>query len=214
MLARRQSMTTATNTFTDIVSVACGQALDADASTARRGQLVLSSALGAIVLSAIWGVAAGSTALDLAAANLLKVPMVIVLASLCALPVGLVTLKLSGARFRPMNLVLGYASSVFGATLIMAVLAPLVAVYYHTSAAVADLLAIGSCFLAIGAALLLFARSLRRHAEPGAARLPLAITAAVLAAVNLAALLQFVAIAAPILPDDTIFSGGVDQLLR
>ena len=52
----------------------------------------------ALALASLWGIAAGSASASLAMANAYKVPMVILLSALTALPAGLVTLRLTNAR--------------------------------------------------------------------------------------------------------------------
>ncbi|HEY0253436.1 MAG TPA: hypothetical protein VGC41_18005 [Kofleriaceae bacterium] len=157
---------------------------------------VLALAAG-LVLSAIWGAAAGSSSASLAIANLYKVPMVILLSAITALPVGLVTLRLTNAKLAGTELASAFATSIFGGTLILATLAPLVAIYYHTSEKAGVPLAIGSVFVALATASILFARAVARRLEGQRGASLLAVV--ILVAVFLAALLQFVALASPII---------------
>jgi hypothetical protein len=171
-------------------------------------------AVGAsLVLSAIWGVAAGSSSAALAVANAYKVPMVILLSAVTALPAGLVALRLTNAKLPAAELASAFASAIFGGTLVLATLAPLVAIYYHTSSKAGVPLALGSVFVALATATLLFARAVgRRVGREGEGRTASLIAVAVLVAVFVAALLQYVAVAAPIIGEVTRFDGGFDTM--
>lgn len=180
----------------------------------RSHQLVLtiSALFAALVLSALWGLAAGSTSATLAFANAYKVPMVILLSALTALPAGLVALRLANATLPARQLVSAFATSIFGGTLVLAVLAPLVAIYYHTSSKAGLPLALGSVFVALATASLLFGRAVARRVAGEAKRGASLFAVTVLVVLFLAALLQFVAMASPIIGAVTPFDGGFDQV--
>jgi hypothetical protein len=201
------------HTLSEILHLACGRAADCDAGVARRWQLVLGSLLLGVALSALWGMAAGSTAPALALGNGFKVPLVVILSAVVALPAGLLALKLSGAAYRATDLTVSFASGILGGTLVLAALAPLVALYDQTSVLVGSRIAVGSAILAllVGAAVL--TRNLLRQRPPGTRRRAALFPAGVLVVVQLATLLQLIALASPILPHDTPFEGGVDQLI-
>ncbi len=171
----------------------------------------------ALALSAMWGIAAGSSSSALALANAFKVPMVILLSALTALPAGLVALRLTNAKLTASELASAFALAIFGGTLVLATLAPLVAIYYHTSSKAGVPIAMGSVFVALGTATLLFGRSVARRvlektgsATSGRAASLLAVV--VLVTLFVAALLQYVAVASPIIGDVTRFDGGFDTL--
>ena len=201
--------------FSELLDLACGRRGDGDGdeSVARKLQLTIACAVAALLFSAIWGIAAGSGAASLALANTLKVPLVILLSALCAIPAGLLALELSGIRYGAADLLLSFASGVFAGSLVLAVLAPLVAVYYHTSALVGSKLAIGSVFAAIAVGVMIFARSAYARAGDRSNRVAVTIAVAAFSAILLIAMVQFVAIAAPILPDASAFDGGIDTLM-
>lgn len=182
----------------------------------RANQLVLTIAalVAGLVLSALWGIAAGSSSAALAIANAYKVPMVILLSALAALPAGLVALRFANARLSAADLVSAFATSIFGGTLVLATLAPLVAVYYHTSSKAGVPLALGSVFVALATATLLFGRAVKRRVggEPG--RAASLIPVVILVALFSAALMQFVALASPIIGTVTPFNGGFDTVFR
>jgi len=167
-----------------------------------------------LALAALWGLAAGSTSAPLALSSAYKVPMVIFLSALTALPAGLVTLRMLDAPMRAHQLVSAFASSIFGGTLILATLAPLVAIYYHTSSRVGVPLALGSVFVAIGVATVLFGRAMVRRLAGLEQRARSLIAVVVLVVLFLAALLQFVGLASPIIATVTRFDGGFDTVFR
>jgi hypothetical protein len=179
------------------------------ASRAQESVLAILAIGAALVLASIWGVAAGSESAPLAVANAYKVPMVILLSALTALPAGLVALRLTGARLPAVELASTFATSIFGGTLVLATLAPLVAIYYHTSSKAGLPLALGSVFVALATASLLFARAVARRVSDRKSL----FAVVVLVALFLAALLQFVALAAPIIgTHGTVFDGGFDRV--
>ena len=200
--------------FSELLDLACGRAGEGGETRARKLQLTIACTLGALAFSAVWGLAAGSATPALAAANTVKVPLVILLSSLCAVPAGLLAIELSGIRYRASDLLLSFASGLFGGALVLAVLAPLVAVYYHTSALVGTKLAIGSAFTALGVGVMVFARNAYARATKVANRFAVTIAVVAFTIILIIAMVQFIAIASPILPTASAFDGGVDTLLR
>lgn len=82
------------HTFSTLLNLACGGALlEEDDGRARRMQLTMTAMLMSLAFAAIWGAAAGSRIPALALANLYKVPMVILLSSLSAVPAGMLWLE-------------------------------------------------------------------------------------------------------------------------
>lgn len=202
------------NTFSTLLNLACGGALvPEDGGRARRLQLVFSALLLSLLFAALWGAAAGSSSAASAAANLYKVPMVVLCSALSALPAGMLAWRLSGAALRGTDLLLSFATGVLSATMVMAAFAPLIALYYGTSAWAGPLLGMGSVFLALGVGMVIFGRGVGLRAPLGASRLGVRFPAAVTMVFVMAALVQFIALAAPILPEITVFDGGVDRIL-
>jgi len=187
-----------------------GKAKLDELGSARRWQLAASALLLALGFGALWGLAAGSSSWPQAIANVWKVPMVVLFGALAAIPGGLVTWKLCGAPGRASALVTQFAGSIFAGTLMMAVLAPLVALYYHSSSWAGPMLALGSTLLAIVVAVGVFVRGAFRGAvDQGALILPVFA----FVALHLGAMLQLIALASPILPEVTVFDAGVDGFL-
>jgi hypothetical protein len=183
-------------TFMTILDIACGRPIPReDAGPARRLQLVVLAFLASLVFAAAWGAAAGSQATGLA-------------------PAGLLAWRLSGAQVRGSDLALGFSGGVFGGTLVLAVLAPIVALYYHSSAWGGPMLGIGSALLALLTGTIMFVRGTIKRAPEGASKLATLIPILVTLAMQVLTLLQLAAIAAPIFPEHTPFSGGIDHFVQ
>ena len=174
--------------------------------------LAITALFAGLALSSLWGLAAGSTSAELAIANAYKVPMVIFLSALTALPAGLLTLRLTNATLPAHKLVGAFATSIFGGTLVLATLSPLVAIYFHTSSMAGLPLVLGSVFVALATASLLFGRAVARQVAADPKRRASLVAVGVLVALYVAALLQFVAMASPIVAAATPFSGGFDTV--
>jgi hypothetical protein len=198
--------------ISQLMTLACRGELAHPLTRANQLVLTISAIVCALLLSSIWGIAAGSASSSLAIANSYKVPMVIFLSALTALPAGLVALRLANARLGAMDLVTAFATSIFSGTLVLATLAPLVAIYYHTSSRAGVPLALGSVFVALGTATLLFARAVKRKLGDEQ-RVASLIPVIILVALFSAALMQFVALASPIIGTaGTVFDGGFDAV--
>jgi len=197
-----------------LLNLACGRPLpEEEDGRSRRLQLVAAALLASLVFAGLWGLAAGSSSPVLALANLYKVPMVVLVSTLAAIPAGLLTWKLSGADCRATDLLLSFATAVFAASLVLATSAPLVALYYHSSTWAGPALALGSVLLAVATGLLLFGRGVWLRLSGMTSRLRVVPAVLVLAVVQLACLVQLVALASPILPEWTLFDGGIDAFL-
>ena len=197
--------------LSQLMSVTCGADGAVPESRAHQVMLAITALFAGLLLSSLWGLAAGSTSAALSLANAYKVPMVILLSAITALPAGLVTLRFTNAALPARELVGAFATSIFGGTLVLAVLAPLVAIYYHTSARAGLPLALGSVFVSLATASLLFGRAVARRVANRPKRASL-FAVAVLVTLFLAALLQFVALASPIIAAATPFDGGFDRV--
>ncbi len=198
-----------------LLDVVAGAPLAAeDDGSARRIQLVARALPITAGLAAIYGVAVGSLDVASAASNAWKVPMVVLLSAAFAMPAALLTWKLVGSKQRATDLLLGQASGSLAACLVLAVLAPLVALYYHTTAWLGAALAMGTGGLALLAGVLIGLRAvwLRRPDGFGAGLWSVA-PVIVLVTVQLASMAQLLAIASPILPEVTVFDGGLEGLV-
>lgn len=199
--------------FSTLLDLTCGKPLtDADSGRARRMQIVVSALLTSLIFAALWGAAAGSRLPGLALANLYKVPMVVLISTVSAVPAGLLTWKLVGAPGRASDLLISFAGGTFASTLVLAVLSPLVALYYHSSLWAGPMLGQGSAILALVVGAAIFGRAMFRHARREGSAVLSAVPVAVLALVQVAMLVQLIALAAPILPERTIFSHGIDHI--
>lgn len=201
-------------TFFDLFELATGRPLPPDAEAGGNAWgLIFRASLATIALGAAWGFAAGCSDLAIAAANIYKVPMVILLSAASALPVGLVTWKLSGATVRARDILLGVAAGNLTAAMVLAAAAPLVALYYQSSASWGGVLAMISASVAVAAGLANLARAVLTRAPNHVGRLLTLAPLGVLGVAQLLALVQFIHVASPILPEVTVFDGGVDAVL-
>lgn len=199
--------------FKDLFDLAAGESPKDEGHPNRRYELVLRALLTSLCFAAFYGALAGSTDWVLALGNLYKLPMVLLLSALCALPAGLLTWKLLGAPSRASDLLVGMASGNFTAAMVLAALAPLVALYYHTSSWLGGALALCAAALATVLGLFNVARAVLNRAPKNAPVLTTLLPLGVLMLVHLASLVQFVHVASPILPELTVFDGGADAIL-
>lgn len=206
-------MTAAVLLISTLLNMSTGRS-STDEGPARRTQLTIGAALATLALAALWGVAAGSTVGTLAIANALKVPMVVLLSAVVAIPAGMLALRLIGLQYPARDLLFAFAPALFAGTLALAVTAPLVALYYHTSVWAGPYLAMGSAAISILVAAVLFARGAVRRATTDRDRSMIMLPVLVTIGFQLATMLQLVALASPILPETTMFDTGVDVLAR
>jgi hypothetical protein len=204
--------TTRGSQLSQLMTLTCRGELAHPLTRAHQVMLTIAALISGLVLSSLWGIAAGSSSAGLALANAYKVPMVILLSALAALPAGLVALRFTNARLAVGDLISAFATSIFGGTLVLATLAPLVAVYYHTSLKVGVPLALGSVFVALATATLLFGRSVKRKVAGTTGRAASLVPVIILVVLFSAALMQFVALASPIIGTVTPFNGGFDTV--
>jgi Ni/Fe-hydrogenase subunit HybB-like protein len=185
-----------------LLNIACGRS--------RRLQLAIAAMLLSLLFALVWGVAVGVRAPGLALANAYKVPVIIFLSSMFAVPAGLLTWKLSGAECSATDLLLGFATGVFAGTLVLAVLAPIVALYYESSWWAGPVLAQLAIVAALATGGAVLVRSVVKRARGPKRSLTLSLV--VLKAMQIAALLQLIALFSPILPEHTHADRGIDGL--
>jgi hypothetical protein len=180
-----------------------------------RSRVLLLSAfavLSSLVLAAFWGVAAGSSLRHLALGNALTVPVLLLVSSAAALPAGVVVFRLTVPDARGSHLVLGHAGAMFGAALVLALLAPLVALFQYSSAWAGPRVALGSAVVGVIVGSLLFARGMKKlWPDPGARR-KMAAPAILLCVLQTAALLQLAAVSPHVMPQRTALGRGIDAL--
>jgi hypothetical protein len=183
-------------------------------SQARRLLLAAVAFVAAPVLAAVWGVAAGSAANHLSLMNAVSVPMLLLVSSAAALPVVAIVFRLTAAEGRVSDLVLGHAGAVFGASLVLALFAPIVALYQYSSSWAGPLVALGSALMAMAIGFALLLRGLAKLVPAGGGRRSLILPAGLLCVLQIAALLQLAAIAPPVMPHRTLLGHGVDGLVQ
>lgn len=203
-------MTVMTTTFHELLDLTFGSKDPSPTRGARQRQLILSALLLSLGFAAIYGLAAGSRSLPLALANLYKLPMIVLISTVCAVPAGTLAWKLSGTSASLSDVFVRHAGAVLAGTAVLCVLAPLLAVYYQTSSWAGPLMAMGVSSLAVCVALIQGVRKTIESRSEGESRAAALVPLAVLAFVQLATMLQLVALASPIVPEVTGFEGGLD----
>jgi hypothetical protein len=204
-------------TFSTLVHLVSGseKAKEVPQGASHRIFLSTTAALSSLVLSALWGLAAGGLQASNALGNIVLVPMLLLVSGLASLPAVALLWKLTGRESaRAFDLVVSYGVALFGGTLVLAVLAPIVALYQHSSAWAGPYVAIASCLVALvmGAALLV--RVLGRFtggALPLHKRLMPVVGLLVLQG---AALAQLSSIVPPLYGERTAFGHGIDVFKR
>jgi hypothetical protein len=179
-------------------------------SHARRLFLAAFAFVCALGLSALWGVAAGSHVGRFALWNVASVPLLLALSSAAALPLGLLVFRLTVADGQATNLVLGHACALFGAALVLALLAPIVALYQFSSSWAGPVIAQASAFVGLGAGVALLLRSLAKLTPEPRSRRGLVTPVALTCLLQCAALLQLAAVAPPVMPHRTLLGRGID----
>jgi hypothetical protein len=172
---------------------------------------VLLRGLTALGLAAVWGISAGAASPALAIANIYKVPMVLALSAVVALPAVLVARHLLNIAIRPFVLCSAFVTSLYRASLLLLGFAPLLGVYAYTSQWVAPLLAQGSALLALVCGVVSLRSELARLEAP---RLQLWLLGGVATVSIGLGLLQLVSLATPVLTLPTVFGSGIDGVLR
>ena len=175
-------------------------------------QLVAFATIASLGFAALWGAAAGSCVPALAAGNLIKVPLVVLLSALTAAPLGVVAWKLLGEETSVTDLLLAHARALLAGSLLLGTLVPIVALYYHSSRFAGPLLADATALLSLGVGVVVFLRLAIK--APGVHNKIVRVAVpAMMLLVQGAAMLQLIALASPILPDPTMFRDGVDGLV-
>lgn len=176
-------------------------------------QLAIRGGVASLVFSSVYGAAAGCTDPSIAAANLVKLPVVVVLGVACAMPLGLLTWKVFGQGTRLSSVAVSVTTGVFTGTLVLACAAPLIALYYLTTDFAGAPLTLGIVAIAmVGGVWNAFRAALSRRPEDvprGRVLIPMGTMLAAL----LFALLQLVHLASPILPEETAFDRGIEGIL-
>jgi hypothetical protein len=176
----------------------------------QKSHRVLRYAIFTLAFAAVWGLAAGAGSPALALANVYKVPMVISLSTLIALPAILTTRHMLELAATPLDVIEALTKSLFRAGLVLLSFAPLVAVYAYTSQWFSPLLA------QLSGALAILCGALSLHSQLArleGTRPRLFVLTAVSAVVLGLALLQLIAVATPILSVPTVFGAGIDGVV-
>jgi hypothetical protein len=199
-----------TQVLESYVEMASTGALARVADARARYDLAL-RALTGLAFGSVWGLAAGAAAPLHALANVYKVPMVVALTALVALPAVLVARHLLRIETSKLLLVTTLVNAIYRALLLLLGCAPLLAVYAYTSQWVAPLMAQSSAAagLLVGGFSLVY--DLKQLEGPRGQVALLGLITTVFMGLSL---LQLISLATPILTMPTAFGAGIDGVLR
>jgi hypothetical protein len=178
----------------------------------RRLLLAAVACLAAIAFAGVWGVAAGSHAGRLAFDNAVKVPMLLVVSSLAALPASLLLFRLTARKGRVTDLLVGHSAGMFTGTLVLALLAPLVALYQYSSAWAGPMVAFVSAVIGILVGVAIAIRVLRKLLPGNEERRGAILPVGLLVVLQTAALLQLASMTSAVFPTRTMFGRGIDAI--
>lgn len=185
-----------------------GHALDEeDDGPARRIQVVLVAVLASALLCAAFGFALGGASIGNGVANIVKAPLVIILPSVVSLPVALLAWRFTGTSGRATDLVVAAGAGLFSAATVLAVLAPVVAIYYHTSESLGPTFGLG-----VGGIAYLVGTAVSWRAALGrsdGSRLRIAGPLVVMTVVHAATLLQLISISS-LMEESTFLDDGLE----
>lgn len=180
---------------------------------ARRIRLGIAAAAATALASAVYGLAAGIVEPSLAASNLLKVPLVVVLSAVAALPAGMLAGKLMETDFELTDIVTSLVSANFTGSLVLLAAAPVVALYYLTGSTFSAHIGLAVGILAEIVAIWVFFRAAHERRPEETKRRHIFLPLAVTSLVQLVVLVQLLDIASPILPEITPLTQGMEGLL-
>lgn len=197
-----------------LLKMAGGHALDAeDDGPARRTQVVILAAVAAALLCAVFGFAAGGTHLSYSVSNLYKLPMVVLLASVGSVPAALVAWNLLGCKQRPTDLVLGMAAGTLSGALVLAVLSPLVSLYYHTSSFMGPTMALLTAAIGIKVGMMVMVRTVVSRAPADDNFVRRWTPVGVMMVVHLLTILQLISVSS-IMVEDTWLDRGIEGVAQ
>ena len=177
----------------------------------RYAQSLLHRASLTLAMAAVWGFAAGCARPMLALLNVYKVPMVLTLSVVVALPAVLVARRLLRIAVSPVVLLTAIVAGLERGALVLIAFAPLIAVYAYTSQWVSPVLAQWSAGFALLCGLgSLFSELVRLPGSKGALVVLSVVTAVVLGL----SMVQLISLATPVLPVHTVFGAGIDGMLH
>lgn len=175
---------------------------------ATRYSIALRAMAAACVLSMGFALAVGSTSWQLAAANVLKLPLVLIVPVLCSWPLGTLLGKMCDDSCSSSNLLVSQGVGILGASLFLLATSPLVVLFYHTTSTLGAIAAMIAAMSAVCIGGWLFMRAIRQRQQGVRVLIP-AILMMVLYGL---ALIQMISVLSPILPEYTPFAGGLPGL--
>jgi hypothetical protein len=177
----------------------------------RYAQSLLRRAALTLAMTAAWGFAAGCAKPMLALLDLYKVPMVLSLSVVVALPAVFVARRLLGIAMSPIVLLTAIITGLERGAMLLIAFAPLIAVYAYTSHWASPVLAQWSAGFALLCGLGSLFSELTQLPGSKGALVVLSVVAAVVLGLSL---VQLISLATPVLPVHTVFGAGIDGMLH
>jgi hypothetical protein len=181
-----------------------------NASKSRKLLATCVATLLALGAASLWGVVVGAHG-HLSLSNVFTVPMLISASALAALPLALFALKLISHKLHATDLLLSYTSAAFAGCTTLLLLAPLVAIYQHSSTLVGNAVGPISTVIAFVVGGAVFVRSLIKVHGPGAIG-GLMVPVALLIVVQAACLVQLASLSNPLFGHRTTIGHGIDAI--
>lgn len=181
--------------------------------TARQLRLALAATGATALAAALYGVSVAGADPTLAVGNLLKVPMVVVLSTVAALPGGLLAARLTDAQIDTSSIITSLASANFTGSLVLVSAAPVVGLYYLTGSSFSGYLGLGAAFFAEVVAAWVFFRAASKRRPEDVRKRDILLPLLVIMGIQVVTLVQLIGIASPILPEVTPFSHGMEGLV-
>lgn len=183
-----------------------------DDGPAARTRIVVLATFASAVLAALFGVAIAGTDPSYIPANLVRMPLVVLLASAAALPPALLAWRICGTNRPVSDMAIGLAAGTFTGTLVLAVLSPLVLLYGLTSDWLGPVLALGTALTGTLVGLFTTCRAIGLRSRGSEYRLLVVPPLAVMVVVHLLALTQLVSISS-LMPESTFLDRGLEGVV-
>jgi len=176
-------------------------------------QIAIAAFMASAILASLFGVALAGGDMSYIPANLIRMPVVVLLASAAALPPAVLAWRVAGPS-RPIgDMVLGLATGTLTGTLVLAVLSPLVMLYGMTSAWLGPVLALGTAAVGVMVGLFATIRTVKIRSKAERSRRKVMGPLAVMVVVHMLALTQLISISS-LMPESTFLDNGIEGLAQ
>lgn len=198
-----------------LMDLVCGRPVPEEERGPRKTLLTAAEAcLVAVGVCIAWAFAVSLGNVGHALKSFYKVPAILLFSALVALPAAALTWRMSGTPGKTAELLRSFFVGVLGGALVLAVVSPIVGLYYGSSRFLGPTLAQASVLGALAVGVIVFVRALFVSRTPETQKRRYVWPVAAASVLFTLAVVQFVAMFSPILPERTVFDKGVDGLLK